>query len=92
VLGSHPRALNSRPKFGMPALEVGSQLEIEDTGFYLHQPMDAVWCPPHLLFFDKAFADHLIARRFDEPSGNRLAVPMTISVIRYRRHGAPDRN
>jgi len=74
----------------MPALEVGSQLLIEHTGSYLQQPMCAVWCPPHLLFLDEAFAEHLVDRRFDEPSGNRLAVPMTISVIRYRRHVARD--
>src|ERR1019366_3454769 len=72
----------------MPALEVGSQLLIEHTGSYLQQSMCAVWCPPHLLFLDEAFADHLVDRRFDELSGNRLAVPMTISVIRYRRHVA----
>jgi hypothetical protein len=44
----------------MPALEVGSQLLIEDTGSYLQRPMCTVWYPPHLLFFDKAFADHLL--------------------------------
>jgi hypothetical protein len=61
---------------------------IEHTGSYLQQPMCAVWCPPHWLFLDEACADHPVDRRFDELSGNRLAVPMTISVIRYRRHVA----
>jgi hypothetical protein len=65
VLGSYPRALNSGPKFGMPALEVGSQLLIEHAGSYLQQPMCAVWCPPHLLFLDEMLTDHLVDRRFE---------------------------
>jgi hypothetical protein len=39
VLGSHLRALSSGPKFGMPALEVGSQLLIEYTGPDLQEPV-----------------------------------------------------
>ena len=41
--------------------------------------------PSHLLLLDEPFADHLIDGRLDKSSRDRLAVPVTISVIRHRR-------
>jgi hypothetical protein len=58
----------------MPALEVSAQLLIEHAGSYLQQSMGAVWCPPHLLFLDGAFADYLVDGRLDQSGRNRLAV------------------
>src|ERR1017187_3793409 len=41
--------------------------------------------PSHLLLLDEPLADDLVDGRLDKPSRDRLAVPVTISVIRDRR-------
>jgi hypothetical protein len=48
--------------------------------------MCAVRCPRHLLLLDEPLADYLVDGRLDKSGRNRLAVPMTIGVIRDRRH------
>jgi hypothetical protein len=68
----------------MPAFEVVSQLMIEHMGPDLQEPMRALRCPPHLLLLDEPFADDLVDSRLDKASRDRLAVPVTISVIRDR--------
>ncbi len=48
--------------------------------------MCAVQCPPHLLFLHEPLADDLVDGGFDKSARNRLAVPVTIRVIRDRRY------
>ena len=42
--------------------------------------------PSHLLLLDEPLADDLVDGRLDKAGRDRLAVPVTISVIRDRRH------
>ena len=70
----------------MPAFEVISQLVIEHAGSHLEQPMCTGHRPSHLLLLDEPLADDLVDSRLDKASRDRLAVPMTISVIRDRRY------
>jgi hypothetical protein len=45
---------------GVPASVVVGEGVVEDSGADLEQGVGAVWCPPHLLLFDHAFADYLV--------------------------------
>jgi hypothetical protein len=70
----------------MPAFEVITKLLIEHAGLHLEQPMCTGHRPSHLLLLDEPFADDLVDSRLDKASRDWLAVPVTISVIRDRRH------
>src|SRR6266851_1519315 len=70
----------------MPAFEVISQLVIEHAGSHLEQPMRAGHRPSHLLLLHEPLADDLVDSRLDKASRDRLAVPVTVSVIRDRCH------
>jgi hypothetical protein len=49
-------------------------------------PTHAMWCPPHQLLFDEPLTDHRLGGGLNEPGCDRLTVPVTISVVRDRRH------
>ena len=44
--------------------------------------MRATFAPLHLLFLAKAFAHDLVHRGLHEPCGNRLAVAISLAIIR----------
>src|ERR1039457_5273118 len=70
----------------MPGLEVITQLLIEHAGSDLEQPMCTGHRPSHLLLLDEPLADDLVEGRLDKAGRDGLAAPMTIGVIRDRRH------
>src|SRR6266481_2373824 len=70
----------------MPAFEVITKLLIEHAGSHLEQPMCTGHRPSHLLLLDEPPTDDLVDSRLDKASRDRLAVPVTISVIRDRCH------
>ena len=43
--------------------------------------MCSLLTPPHLLFLDHTFADHLIDRRFDKSGRNSFAIAIALTVI-----------
>jgi len=58
------------------------QIVVQDLYAGLQQQVCAVTGPPHLLFLHKTLADHIAHGRFDKRRRNRLAVPITITVVR----------
>jgi hypothetical protein len=91
VLRGKANGIGSGAKFGMPALEVASQLLIEHTGSDLQQPMCAVRCPPHLLLLYEPLADYLVDGRLDKAGRDGLAVPVTVGDRRTPRYPPPVR-
>jgi hypothetical protein len=55
-------------------------------GSHLEQLMRTGHRPSHLSLLDEPLADALVDGRLDKAGRDGLAVPMTIGVIRERRH------
>ena len=70
----------------MAAFEIILQLAIEHTGSYLRQPMGVGHRPLRLLLLDEPLADDLVDSSLGKTSRHRFAVPVMISIIRFRRH------
>jgi hypothetical protein len=65
----------------VPAVEVASELVVEDAGADLEQEVGAAGCPAHLLFLDHAFGDDLVDRGLCERGGDGLASTVAFPVV-----------
>jgi hypothetical protein len=83
VLCGQTHTIRSGLKFGMPTLEIASELTIERAGSNLQLLVRATWSPPHLLLFDEPLADNLLVDGgLHESSRDRLTMSVTIGVVR----------
>src|SRR5262249_42671035 len=74
----------------IPAFEDGTQLPVERLHARLQQQMRTGFGPLHLLFFTEAFARDLMHRGFHKTRRDRLALMISLPVIRDHVPVAPD--
>jgi hypothetical protein len=66
---------------GVPAPVIVGEGVVEDPGAYLEEQVCSAGAPPHLLFFDHAFADHLVDGGLDERGGDGLTGAAALPVV-----------
>src|SRR5262250_1486152 len=74
--------LNLNVHVRVPALEDGTQLPVERLHSRLEQQMRPFFRPLHLLFLAESFAHHFVHGRLHKSRRDRLAVTISLTVIR----------